>query len=415
MPLRSVGMATARDDLTIHFSQGELRATVKEFLALDIESARKRFALGKDVRDWKVSLAQQDLRSVAIDKIITPVLYRPMDERWTAYTGKTKGFICMPRGEFMSNMRKIPNIGLISSRLTKGESFAHAAVTDKISEVICLSPKTSNNGFLFPLWLKPQGTETRTLPNIAPDFAKRIALLTGLAWDDCVEGPRQAALGGILTPKLKQTALFNVHRERGEKGKSFGPRDLFDWNFVILHSPTYRQRYAEFLKSDFARVPLPVSRALFEALVPLGTELVALHLLDSGALPILADPKTVRLAGHGEARVSLAPTFDGKLGRVIINATRWFETVPETAWSFHVGGYQPAQKWLKDRAAKGGQKPSPGRILTPNDILHYRRMVAALTRTAELMPEIDRIIEAHGGWPNAFRGMADNVTVKAAE
>jgi hypothetical protein len=415
MPLRSVGIATARDDLTIHFSQDELRATVKEFLSLDIEAARRRFALGNDVDDWKVGLAQQDLRSAAIDKIITPILYRPMDERWTAYTGKTKGFICTPRGEFMSNVRSVSNLGLISSRLTKGESFAHAAVTDKISEVICLSPKTSNNGFLFPLWLKPQGTETRTLPNISPDFAKRVASLTGLVWDDCVEGPRQGALGGILPPKSEQTALFSVRRERGEKGKSFGPRDLFDWNYAILHSPTYRQRYAEFLKSDFARLPLPASRGLFEALVPLGTELVALHLLDGGTLRILTDPKTVRLAGHGEARVSLAPTFDSKLGRVIINPTRWFETVPEAAWNFHLGGYQPAQKWLKDRAAKGGQKPNPGRVLAPDDILHYRRIIAALARTAELMPEIDRIIEAHGGWPAAFRGMADDVAAEAAE
>ena len=115
----------------------------------------------------------------------------------------------------------------------------------------------------------------------------------------------------------------------------------------MLHSPAYRQRYADYLKSDFARVPLPVSRALFEDLVPLGTGLVALHLLDSKALPSLVDPKTVRLAGHGEARIVHAPTFDVKLGRVTINANRWFETVPETTWNFHVGGYQPAQKWLK--------------------------------------------------------------------
>ena len=95
-----------------------------------------------------------------------------------------------------------------------------------------------------------------------------------------------------------------------------------------------------------------------------------------------------------------------------INPTRWFETVPEAAWTFHVGGYQPAQKWLKDRAAKGGRKPSPGRVLTDADILHYRRIIIALTQTAALMPQIDAVIATHGGWPGAFRGMTDDVNAE---
>ena len=165
-------------------------------------------------------------------------------------------------------------------------------------------------------------------------------------------------------------------------------RGLLDYIYAVLHSPAYRARYADYLKSDFARIPLPASRALFEALVPLGTELVALHLLDAEALPILKDPKGIRLAGSGEARVAPKPEYDAKLGRVTINATRWFESVPQIAWGFHIGGYQPAQKWLKDRAAKGGKKASDGRVLTEDEILHYRRMIVSLTRTAQLMPQI---------------------------
>ena len=280
----------------------------------------------------------------------------------------------------------------------------------------CLvSNRTRERSYFFPLWFKPQGTETRTLPNIAPAFAARIAALTGLIYDDCVEGPKQGALGGILPKKTEQTAMFASARgERGEPGKSFGPRDLFDYIYAVLHSPAYRARYADYLKSDFARVPLPGSRALFEALVRLGTELVALHLLDADALPILKDPKGIRLAGSGEARVSMAAAkFESEAydnGRMYISAnkSRWFETVPMTAADFHVGGYRPARKWLKDRAAKGGKKASPGRVLTDDDILHYRRMIVALTRTAELMPQIDEAVDKHGGWPDAFRGMTDD-------
>ena len=182
----------------------------------------------------------------------------------------------------------------------------------------------------------------------------------------------------------------------------------------MVHSPAYRARYADYLKSDFARIPLPGGRALFEALVPIGAELVALHLLDADAAPVLKDLKAIRLAGSGEARVAHKPEYDAKLQRVTINATRWFEHVPPVAWDFHVGGYQPARKWLGDRAARGGKKASDGRVLTDDDILHYRRMIVALARTAELMPRVDAAVEEHGGWPGAFRGMTDEVGTEAA-
>ena len=87
-------------------------------------------------------------------------------------------------------------------------------------------------------------------------------------------------------------------------------------------------------------------------------------------------------------------------GRVYLNDACWFETVPKSAWNQWVGGYQPAQKWLKET-------PSPGRILTPEDQLHYRRMIVALGRSVELMADIDKVIAEHGGWPDAFKGMTD--------
>ena len=86
----------------------------------------------------------------------------------------------------------------------------------------------------------------------------------------------------------------------------------------------------------------------------------------------------------------------------MINASRWFEDVPRATWEFHVGGYQVLEKWLKDRAEKGGKNPKPGRVLTDEDILHYRRVVVSLTETRRVMAEIDKVIEEHGGWPGAF-------------
>ena len=169
--------------------------------------------------------------------------------------------------------------------------------------------------------------------------------------------------------------------------------------------------YADFLKSDFARVPLPRDRDLFADLIPLGTKLVALHLLDADALPdLLKEPKVRFASTGGEPRLG---RFNKDVrrdpsGRVHLKDQNWLATVPEAAWEHWIGGYQPAQKWLKDRAQTGSRdKLKPSRLLTDEDILHYRRMLTALDETPKIVAEIDRVVETHGGWPDAFRGMKE--------
>lgn len=187
---------------------------------------------------------------------------------------------------------------------------------------------------------------------------------------------------------------------RGDLRLNFGPRDAFDWIYAVLHSRGYRVRYTEFLKADFPRIPSPRNLDTFASLVPLGRALVGLHLLKPDEAPILTTPD-IRLAGRGDARVERGyPQYAN--GRVMINESRWFEDVPRETWEFHVGGYQVCEKWLEGRAAKGGNNPSLGRVLTEEDILHYRRLVTAITETRRLMTEIDQVIEVHGGWPGAF-------------
>jgi len=419
LPRRGMGIKTERDPLTIHWDREAAESTATSFVQLSVAELRTKYELQDDSRDWTIAGAKNDLtRHQPVSRFSRQIAYRPFDNRWTTYTGQSRGYIGTPSPTVSGDLTLDGNVALATCRQQATLGYQHVFCVGQMGECCVVSNRTREITSVFPLFLKSQGTETRTLPNIAPAFANRFAAVTGLVWDDCV-GPKQGALAGVIAPKPTQTAMFATRRERGESGHSFGPRDLFDWIYAVLHSPTYRSRYADYLKSDFARVPLPGSAALFEALVPIGTDLVATHLLDAehcfGAdrLTILADPKGIRLAGSGEARVTQAPTFEA--GRVYISGTRWFETVPEVAWNFHIGGYQPAQKWLKDRAAKkSGKKANPGRVLTDEDTLHYRRIILALTRTAELMPKIDKIIEEHGGWPGAFRGMADEVATEAS-
>jgi predicted helicase len=160
------------------------------------------------------------------------------------------------------------------------------------------------------------------------------------------------------------------------------PEDIFHYAYAVFHSPTYRQRYAEFLKIDFPRLPLTSDVKLFRALAVKGAELVALHLLESPKVKDI-DPQ---FCGKGDNSVEKVQYTDTD-HRVWVNANQYFVGVPKNVWGFHVGGYQPCQKWLKDRK---------GRKLTYDDMQHYRKIVVAQAETIRLMVEIDAVIPK---WP----------------
>ncbi len=162
---------------------------------------------------------------------------------------------------------------------------------------------------------------------------------------------------------------------------------MLDYCYAVLHSPAYRAKYKEFLKSDFPRIPFPTDAKKFRALVQLGGRLRRLHLLEWDQLWSISSPSSARRAITPSPRKMTAksPGYEstGKgLGKVWINDDQYFADVPEVAWNFYIGGYQPAQKWLKDRH---------GRTLAFDDIRHYQRMIVALTETAKVMEEVDGV------------------------
>ena len=150
---------------------------------------------------------------------------------------------------------------------------------------------------------------------------------------------------------------------------------MLDYIYAVLHSPTYREKYKEFLKIDFPRVPYPKDKDTFWQLVKLGGELRQIHLLES---PVVE--KYITPYPHDGSNIVGKVKYQDR--KVYINDQQYFDHVPEVAWTFYIGGYQPAQKWLKDRK---------DRTLGFEDILHYQKIIVALTETSRLMGEIDRV------------------------
>lgn len=401
MPINSTGIVTARDKLVVQFSLDDVDEIVRKFASQPPEQLRSQFDLGKDTKDWSVDRACSDIQQAKdTGTVATPILYRPFDLRWTFYTGRARGFMCNPRRPVFSNMTVSNNLALCTNRQVNSD-FCHVGVTTGLATDCTLSTATRERTYAFPLFLKNDDDllSTTKTPNFSTNLVKKYLSNgdDGPFYDDGFP-TGQSDLGPDY--REQETPELDMWDGRGDLDQTFGPRDLFDWIYAVLHSPTYRTRYAEFLKSDFPRIPRPASRDLFAALIPLGRDLVALHLLKPEEASILKTPE-IRFAGSGEPRVAKGyPKFEN--GKVMINANRWFEDVPRETWNFKVGGYQVLEKWLKDRAEKGGKNPKPGRVLTDEDILHYRRVVVALTETQRLMSEIDRVINQHGGWPDAF-------------
>jgi predicted helicase len=192
---------------------------------------------------------------------------------------------------------------------------------------------------------------------------------------------------GTKTPNLNTEIIKEIEKTTGKTK----PEDILDYIYAVLHSPGYRKKYKEFLKIDFPRVPYPKDKNIFEQLVKLGTELREIHLLESPKVnkfittyPNAGTDTVEKPKFETENKTSeVFKNLEGlNVGNVWINKKQYFGNVPELAWNFYIGGYQPAQKWLKDRK---------GRTLTNEEIEHYQKIIIALTETDRLMKEIDKI------------------------
>jgi len=470
--INSVGVVTARDNFAIKDSKAEIKEMIEKFLKMEVEKARWVFKLGEDARDWKVNLAQADLRNnYPDDKKFVEISYRPFDTKWTFYTGNSTGFHCMPRYEVMQHFLERENLGLVLEKIMMNKTLPYRDIF--ISKGIIDGHTVGSASYFLPLYIYPEkpkpakplseekkaeyakkleiaeaklalakelfhsfketleeykNTEKSFSKGLEKEFAKIVEdankeALTQLfdnviakflaknvdkpleklykkfekevqkAQDEVknfetklnpvkeislfAEESRKANFKKEIIEKFAKTLGLTFTNEKQNTEATFAPIDVLDYIYAVLHSPAYREKYKEFLKMDFPRVPYPTDVPIFWKLVALGTQIRQIHLLES---PKIHDFQT-KYGQEGD-NVVRKTSFEGN--KVYINETQYFENVAEVAWNFYIGGYQPAQKWLKDRK---------DRKLEQEDILHYQKIVAALTETDRLMKEVDLVLQ----------------------
>ncbi len=353
----SSGIQTKNDSTAIHFAKEGIENVVNDFANKSLDELKEHYV---DKAVWKISSAKKDIDTGKYQ--YTKILYRPFDIRHTILTEKSGGFLGRPRVNIMQHIVKEGNIGLIFNKQSIG-NFSYVGVTNcpNIHGTFYLGNRGQD--YLCPLYLYPTSTEQSSMldnktggrkPNLNVDIVQQIAAKLSLSFIPDHEGA-----------------------DASDKS-SFTPLDLLDYIYAVLHSPAYREKYREFLKIDFPRVPYPENSDKFWQLVSLGGELRALHLMESPSLGKLI----TRFPENGSNIVETINAKSYREGRVYINKEQYFDSVPEIAWNFYIGGYQPVQKWLKDRKT---------RTLSFDDIMHYQKIIKALVETDRIMQEIDRI------------------------
>lgn len=353
--LNSLGILSKKDKFITDFNIESITARLNDFIDTEYtnEALSIKYKLKlKDNDKWDLANSRIEIQNTKINQSKFIVFnYRCFDKRFIYYDNS---FVARLNNKIMNNM-KYDNISIISTRQLADNNFNHIFLSKLISDQCFISNKTKEGCQVFPLYLyhnsnpnqqAMEGTPTRT-PNL------NLAIVNEIA----------TALGLVFT------------NEKEDTPNTFAPIDILDYIYAVLHSPSYREKYKEFLKIDFPRVPYPKDAATFWQLVALGGQIRQIHLLES---PVVEQYIT-QYPVNGNNIVG-KPKYDE--GKVYINDTQYFNNVTQTAWDFYIGGYQPAQKWLKDRK---------DRTLELDDIFHYQKIIVALTETARLMNEIDKI------------------------
>jgi len=326
------GIGTDRDKLFYDFSKNTLSDRMKTLFS--DEGIKSPF---KD--EYKVQnsssypLLERRLNCSFSEEKLVSALYRPFDERWFYYD---QNLISRPAPKIMNQLLDQKNVSLLVTRQLSSKEFRHVFVSDVICDRDPLSVATKERTQVFPLYLVSE--DGKSVPNLNLEI-----------WE-------------------------NINDVVGETK----PENILDYIYSILYSPNYREKYKEFLKIDFPRIPYPTDKDYFWKLVELGKELRELHLLKS---PTVNNYVTSFPEGGNNMIEKKFPEYRDK--NVHINAKQYFGNIPKEVWEFCGGGYQPAQKWLKDRRE---------RVLTDEEIEHYQQMIVSISETIRVMKQIDKVV-----------------------
>jgi predicted helicase len=350
----SFGVTTHRDHFVVGFTQEEIKQRMRTFVS-NLTDDLVALALDlKETTDFKINTARLSIKKMDWKEYIRPYSYRPFDDRHICYL---KDLIDRDRSDIMQHIMDKDNLALSLTRRLRDHAWQHIYATQYITDKTLLSSR--DNCYFFPLYLYQKESKSRK---------RSLGSAMMLFEPEADYGAKKPNLSADIVDRL--TKAFR---------KTPSPEEIFYYIYGVLHSETYRTKYAEFLKINFPRVPFTKDYKLFKQMSEYGNRLVNLHLLKSSDL----DSPIAKFQGKGDYRVEKLK-YDEKTGQIHINASQYFEGIPQAVWTYQIGGYQVCDKWLKDRK---------GRTLSLDEMQTYCRIVTAIQKTIGIQKSVDDIYE----------------------
>ncbi len=345
MEKRIIGVTTGKDDVLVDFSKEELN---RKLSMLDKDSfyllMRNYEVEGKLIDTW-----YKELSTVIVDEQIMKYSYRPFDTRFIVYNKK---ILQRSRYSIMKNMFH-DNLGIICMKGIRKKYLGYYFIVNNVVDRHILD-LAADSAYVFPLYLYEEETKHQQIPL---QFQ-----------DQSMIDKKQPNINLKIIDWLEQTY-----------GEKITPKEIINYIYAVLFSNSYRNKYKEFLKTDFPRIPFIKDYELFEKLVYLGGELIDFHLLTHSQL----NKPIAKFCGKGTNLV-VKREYNETQNRVYINDHQYFEGIDVDIWNYFIGGYQVSDKWLKDRK---------GHSLSSEDIKHYCRIITSLAKTIDLQKNIDNIYE----------------------
>ncbi len=359
-PLNSTGIKTHRDDFVVDFKSTELLNRLRSLQnkTLPIEILRQTFNL-VDNRDWKLEESRKQIGADGNSAhLITTYCYRPFDSRFVIYSDH---LIDWPRREVMQHLLR-DNLAITVGRQGQVVGNEHlwnlSFITDTIADVNAFY----RGGIVaLPLYLyKSNESKRKNQPMMLFE-------------------PEEKYDSKERKPNISKEVIEKLEKAYKKKfnSKDLSPEHILHYIYAVLYSNTYREKYAEFLKIDFPRIPFTSDYKLFVELANLGEELTELHLLKHEAL----NKPIAKYKGKGDDKVE-KPKYDEEKQMVFINDKNYFEGIAPEVWHYHIGGYQVMEKYLKDRKGRMMEDPA-----------HYCKMATALLETIRIQKLIDNIFK----------------------
>ena len=357
------GVQSGRDKLFVDSDHKKLEGRIRKLLSGDFDDSF--------IKEYNVSnssgypLMKRISESAYSQKFIKRYFYRPFDIQYIYYDEH------LVKRAFYSVMRQSfkENLFLITCKQQTANPFRHVFVDTNVSDMNSISVSGGEASYVFPLYLYPLESELGFVTERKPNLDDTIwwTIENWVKYGQAYKPQTQTEQSGLLDFNNEQTDPHFL-----------APEDIFDYIYGVLHSPLYREKYKEFLKVDFPRIPYPKNADEFEHFKECGHQLRELHLMHN----VPKSKVTFDVIGNNKVEsIRPIPNFDdGYSYSIYINDTQYFAPVPTEAWEMYIGGYQPAQKWLKDRK---------GRELSTEEIEHYEKIISVLVETKRIMDKID--------------------------